>query len=489
MNGALPISVKVRKKYKIGICYMMKFKTELYPYQQAAVDKLSRLRVMALYMEMGTGKTRTILEIIARKMDAGKMDAVVWLCPCSVINNLREEIIHQIGEIPEWLAIAGIQSVQGSDRLYVRLLEFVSKLRVFLVVDESNMVKNFFAKRTKRIIEIAKKCKYRAILNGTPVSRNEADMFAQWYILDERILGYKSYYSFAANHLEYREIRLPSGDRVKTDQIARVLNVDYLTEKIAPYSFQITKKETGVELPQKRYDYRYFDMYPSQQEEYEETKDAFLGCVDEFRSETIYKLFTALQHVTSGRRVISSPQKRMQTESMFSWETNPRIECLKNLLDEIGDEQAIIFAKYKSEIEEIESLLSSRGQSYREFTGRINQKQRQQNREDFKEGTQFLLANKMCGAYGLNLQFCRNVIFYSNDFDYATREQAEDRVYRLGQTRDVHIYDIICSGSIDKFIDINLSNKTSMVASFKEWLEKQKNVDDTAIKEKYSKAS
>lgn len=453
----------------------MVFTTELFDYQQAAVDKLSRLRVMALYMEMGTGKTRTMLEIIDRKIEKGKADMVLWLCPCSVIHNLREEIRFQCGEVPDCIRIAGIQSVQGSDRLYLELLELVGSKRVFLVVDESNMVKNFFAKRTRRITEISRKCPYRAILNGTPVSRNEADMFAQWYILDERILGYKSYYSFAANHLEYKTVRLPGGDRIKTDQVARVLNVDYLTEKIAPYSYQIRKKETGIELPPKRYYYRGFGLLEKQEEEYEWTKAEYLEKVDEFRSETIYKLFTALQHVTSGRRVLTGPTKRMKTADMYSWDENPRIKRLAEVLDEIGDEQAIIFAKYQSEIDEIGKLLESRGLSFREFTGRVNRKQRERNRDDFRNGVRFLLANKMCGAYGLNLQFCRNVIFYSNDFDYATREQAEDRVHRIGQTREVHIYDIYAIGTIDDFIDENLRNKTSMVASFKRWIDEQKN--------------
>lgn len=451
--------------------------TELYPYQQEAVAKLSKLRVMALYMEMGTGKTRTMLEIIQQKINKGKVDAVLWLCPCSVIHNLKEEIRYQCGEIPAYIKVTGIQSVQGSDRIYMQLLEYASSRRVFLVVDESNLVKNFFAKRTKRIIEISRKCPYRAILNGTPVSKNEADMFAQWYILDERILGYKSYYSFAANHIEFRTIRLPDGREIQTDEISRVLNVDYLTEKIAPYSYQILKKDINITLPEKIYKNRHFYLTEQQQEEYENTRMAFLENVDEFRPETIYKLFTALQHVSSGRRVTSDPYSHMTTENMFRWDENPRIQCLDGILDEIGDEQAIIFAKYKSEIEEIESLIESRNLTYREFTGRVNRRRRDENRDAFKEGVQFLIANKMCGAYGLNLQFCHNVIFYSNDFDYATREQAEDRVHRIGQTHNVTIYDICAYNTIDSFIDDNLNRKMSLVSAFKRWISEQQNKD------------
>ena len=241
----------------------MLLKTRLYEYQSKAVDKLSKLKVGALYMEQGTGKTRTALEIIKNKMIKGKVEVVLWLCPCSVKNNLKEDIIKHTGQKPSEnnIIIKGIESLSSSDRLYLQLLELVKIYKVYLIVDESNLVKNKLAIRTERIIEISSFCKYKMILNGTPISKNEADLFAQWYILDWRILGYKSFYSFAANHLEYKKVRLPSGREIMTDQIIRVLNVDYLTEKIAPYMYQIKKDEVLKELKPKQYHMRFLFGY------------------------------------------------------------------------------------------------------------------------------------------------------------------------------------------------------------------------------------
>lgn len=447
----------------------MILKTKLYEYQSKAVDKISKLKVGALYMEQGTGKTRTALEIIKNKMDKGKIEVVLWLCPCSVKNNLKEDIIKHTGELPTEnnIIIRGIESLSSSDRLYLQLLELVKIYKVYFIVDESNLVKNKLAIRTERIIEISSFCKYKMILNGTPISKNEADLFAQWYILDWRILGYKSFYSFAANHLEYKKVRLPSGREITTDQIIRVLNVDYLTEKIAPYTYQIKKDEVLKELKPKEYHMRYFCLDDLQEEEYYETKELFLFNVVDWRSETIFKLFSALQHITSGKRVLSAPEKRMRTEKMYTWENNPRIQCLKRVIEEIGNDKCIIFAKYQDEINDIALLLQSENKSYIEFTGKISQKKRQENREKFKNNVQFMLANKQCGAYGLNLQFCHNIIFYSNDFDLATRLQAEDRVHRIGQEKTVHIYDICCKYTIDVFIANCLQNKSNLLDSFK----------------------
>lgn len=447
----------------------MLLKTRLYEYQSKAVDKLSKLKVGALYMEQGTGKTRTALEIIKNKMSKGKVEVVLWLCPCSVKNNLKEDIVKHTGELPTEnnIIIRGIESLSSSDRLYLQLLELVKIYKVYLIVDESNLVKNKLAIRTERIIEISSFCKYKMILNGTPISKNEADLFAQWYILDWRILGYKSFYSFAANHLEYKTVKLPSGREITTDQIIRVLNVDYLTEKIAPYMYQIKKDEVLKELKPKQYHMRYFFLDDLQEEEYYETKELFLFNVVDWRSETIFKLFSALQHITSGKKVLSAPEKRMRTEKMYTWENNPRIQCLKRTLEDIGEDKCIIFAKYQDEINDIALLLQSENKSYIEFTGKISQKKRQENREKFKNHVQFMLANKQCGAYGLNLQFCHNIIFYSNDFDLATRLQAEDRVHRIGQDKIVNIYDICCKYTIDVFIANCLQNKTNLLDSFK----------------------
>lgn len=447
-------------------------RTDLLPYQEEAVRKLIKIKVGALYMEQGTGKTRTALSLIEPRMESQKTDAVLWLCPCSVKKNLREDIMYHCGEMPDNFVIRGIESLSSSDRLYLQLLQLVKTHKVFLIVDESNLVKNKMAIRTNRIIELAKHCKYKLILNGTPISKNEADLFAQWYILDWRILGYQSYYSFAANHLEYWTVKLPNGTEiVDKGRIKRVLNVDYLTQKIAPYTYQI-KKEECLKLPEKKYSTIPFMMTQEQAEIYGVAKDNYLLNVDEMKAETIYKYFSALQHVTSGRNVSGDPTKRMTTSPLFeNPKDNPRI---KALLEELtgNTDKCIIFCKYQSEVNDLLNLIPDAI----EFTGHLSQKQRQENRERFRKDAQYLIANKVCGAYGLNLQFCHKVIFYNNDFDLATRLQAEDRVHRIGQTYPVEIVDICAIGTIDTFIKDCLLRKDNLAETFKKEVERAKKI-------------
>lgn len=449
----------------------MELLTSLLPHQEAAVEKLKSLRVGALFMEQGTGKTRTALSLIKPRLDSGKVGVALWLCPCSVKRNLREDIVRHCGEVPDEIIIRGIESLSSSDRLYLQLLKLVDTHKTFLIVDESTLTKNTDAIRTERIVSLSKKCPYRLILNGTPISRNEADLFAQFYILDWRILGYQSYYSFAANHLEYREIRLPNGRTyVDRGRIDRVLNVDYLTEKIAPYTYQV-KKADCLQLPEKAYYQRWFNMSEEQDALYDKVEQEYLEDVDEMRAETIYKLFSACQHVASGRAVLSHPQERMATAPIFAKaEDNPRIKTLMSLLeDTIKGEKAIIFCKYQDEVDSILSVLPGAV----EFTGRATQRERQKNMALFHGPCNLLVTNKSCGAFGLNMQFCRNIIFYNNDFNLATRLQAEDRVHRLGQTQEVRVYDITCLGTIDQFILDCLRRKENLAESFKKLMEEE----------------
>lgn len=440
--------------------------TELYEHQRRAVEKLSKIKVGALYMEMGTGKTRTALELIARRYNAGKVNHILWLCPCSVRTTIRREIEKHVVGDTSMFTICGIETLSSSIKTNVQLLELVQNKNVFLVVDESNLVKNHRAKRTRNIMRLAEHCKYKLILNGTPVSRNEADLFAQWQILDWRILGYRSFWSFAQNHVVW-------DDNVR-GKIRDIKNVDYLTRRIAPYTYQV-KKEECLDLPKKIYRTYYFDMTNEQASLYAYVADKLLFEIDEFKPYTIYRLFSGLQAVTSGFAVdVSGPHLKIKP-FFDSPKENPRVDMLLTVLAKL-DGKVMIFCKYTKEIEDITELLN---REYGEgaavpFYGELNTKQRQKSLDVFANGAQFLIANKTTAGYGLNLQFCRNVVFYNNDWDFATRSQAEDRVHRIGQTDDVYIIDICAANTLDERILKCLWRKENMVDSFKNFIMRYK---------------
>lgn len=442
--------------------------TQLFPWQTRAVEKLLPLRVGALYMEQGTGKTRTALEIISRR--SGRVDRILWLCPCSIIGSIRQDISRHCVWDKSRLRIHGIESLSSSIRLYDELDDYISGGDTMLVVDESNLVKNHQAIRTQNVSRLAAKCKYRLILNGTPISRNMGDLYAQWALLDWRILGYRSFWAFAANHLEF--------DPERPGRVVRAHHVDYIARKLAPYAYMVRRSDC-MDLPAKRYHTVSCYLEDAQCKHYFRIADQMLLQLDDLQPSTIYRMFSALQAIISGKWV-QDDGKHFTTQPMFQDpHDNPRITALLDLLEQIGDQKTIIFCKFSDEITAITSLLGSRALR---FDGTIPQRKRQEVIDRFKADAQYLVANKTCAGYGLNLQFCTQVVYYSNDWDLATRLQSEDRVYRLGQTQPVDIYDICAAGTLDVAISNSLQRKESLMFSLIGHLSDQQDAKDIITK-------
>lgn len=446
-------------------------------HQQTAVSKLSRVKVGALYMDMGTGKTRTALELAVKRLNAGKVDCILWCCPVSVRQTIADEVDKHVAgatwEIVQPKAIrdshahvyiAGIEGLSSSISLNARLMELVESRRCFLVCDESSLIKNHMANRTLALWRLAERCQYKLILNGTPLSNNEQDLYSQWYFLDPRILGYNSYYSFAANHLEF--------DPDYPQRVVAAHDVELLTRKIQPYTYQVRKRDC-LDLPPKSYSWRYCDMTLRQRAIYEDAKDKILMDIDPdgWETHTIYRLFTALQKVVSGIQLDRTP--------IFSAPSdNPRVRALIETIEDLpADAKCIVWCKYTHEIDTVRQMLEPYGGVATIFGG-VAPKIRDKELNRFREDARFLVANKRVGAFGLNLQHCSYAIYYSNDFSWETRTQSEDRIHRAGQVSNCHIIDIVCSESIDMRIQRCLARKEQLVNVFRKEIDRTKDKTD-----------
>ena len=452
------------------------------PQQQAATDKLLPTRIGALFMEMGTGKTRTAIEMISRRRD--KISKVVWFCPVSLKETIRHEIFKHTDTAPEqvhvfnqktsertvpaafWYVV-GIESMSASKRVIFTVNQLIDD-STMVIVDESSYIKGHRSARTDWITRVAERARYRLILTGTPISQGVVDLFAQMRFLSPEILGYKSFYSFAANHLEYSE-KYPG-------LIVRSHNTAYLAAKIKPYVYQVTKAEC-LDLPDKLHESRYFRMTDEQRYAYERAKDQILDEMadDKFDSFTIFRLFTALQQIVCGFWNEIELKTRRETFHRFE---HRRIETLLEVVAEIPEtEKVIIWAKYQHDIEQISAALQA---AYGPdccalFYGAINEKNRAGEVARFRTGARFFLATQSCGGHGLTLNEAHYVIFYNNNFKYSERLQAEDRNHRIGQAHPVTYIDITCCDSIDERIEQALASKGSTVEAFKKEIERVKN--------------
>lgn len=442
--------------------------TELMAHQREAVKKLLPSRVGGLFMDMGTGKTRTAIELA--KCRAHKIDKVVWFAPVSLKLTVAQEIRKHTNctdiyvfddktsqrNLPEarWYVV-GIESMSSSNRVVAAVNNLITE-NTMVVLDESSYIKGHRAKRTERLTFICSRARYRLILTGTPLSQGVVDLYAQMRFLSPKILGYDSFYSFAANHLEYSD-RFPG-------LIVAAHNTEWLAAKINPYVYQVRKQDC-VDLPPKFYSRRWFWMTPEQQEWYEYLKNKFLMDLDpdDWDSYKLFQLFSALQQVVCG----FYREHSWQGGILHEFE-HDRLEVLQETVSEVAaDEQAIIWAKYIYDVEKIAETLQKLEKTYVVYTGEQSEKERDQAVVRFQAGdAQFFVATPSSGGHGLTLNEASTVIFYNNSFKYSERIQAEDRCHRIGQDKKVHYIDIVCADTIDERIMSAINSKEDTLHSF-----------------------
>jgi len=399
--------------------------------QQAAIDKLSQLKVGALFMEMGTGKTKTALELIASK--AHKIDYILWLCPCAIKHEIAAEKDKWHPELE--LDVVGVESIGQSDRIYLETRAKMEGKRCFVIVDESLKIKNIKAKRTRRNIDLGKLAEYKLILNGTPLSKNIMDLWTQMEFLSPKILG-MTYYQFKDCYTEYYEKGKFKG------RITGQANVEHLVSKIKPYIFDA---ELDI-APAKHYRDRGYVMSYGEEMEYESIKQEIIEEWENSPEDDIdfYKLIGRLQ--------------RHYTKAV------DKTEELNRIIEEI-DDKAVVFVKY----------LDSIPSGALKITGDMSTEKRAKAIEEFKtfENEKILYITYGCGSFGLNLQFCHHVIFAEHLFDYAQRIQAEARVYRIGQDHDVTYWSLWCDCGLEKLIERNLWKKEGLLDEVKAEIEKE----------------
>lgn len=362
-------------------------------------------------MEPGTGKTRAALEL-ARSVEG--CDYYLWLTPFQTKKNLKEEI-------EKWseskIDIVGIESLSNSDRLYLELISLLKKaINPFIIVDESLKIKNWDAKRTRRIVELGTLAKYKLILNGTPLSRNLLDLWAQMEFLSPKILQCNMT-EYKNTFCEYVRITKKTGNRSLVKEfITGYHNVDVLYELIEPYVFEadldLKPKKVNINLP--------YRLTAEEMREHDEIKKKYLDDERmEMRNNNIFlEITTLLQHNYS-----CSPEK---------------FEVVNKLLKENDRKKVLIYARYIDTQEELK----------RKFPD-------------------VMVLSWQKHAFGLNLQQYNRIIFFDKVWDYALRDQAEHRVYRVGQEDDCLFYDLTGNVGLEDLMNNNIARKGDLLKYFK----------------------
>ena len=386
--------------------------------QHEAFNKFSKLKVGALFMKQGTGKTRVAIELI----HSTDCDFVLFLCPFSTKSNLLAEI--EKWKLDRPFEIVGYETISSSDRKYLDLLSLCKEYKkIFVVADESVFIKNDSSKRYDRILKLRDLSEYRLILNGTPITKDEWDIYNQMEFLSPKIFDMHrhEFLNTFFKKISFKKRGMPAREFYKLSEV----NIDYLHSLIEPYIFEADFSFEG-EVYEKSMQ---IDASNDAEELYQERKESLLHSLE--IGQSVVEQFTNL------------------AVACFS-DKERHLEIAKHLPGQI-----IVFCTLLEEVRNIASQIDCYV-----ITGET--KNRDGIIEQFKNDNKPLLMTFGTGAFGLNLQFCNRIAFASLTFDYAKVDQAISRIKRLGQERDIEYLYFTSNLGIYDMIRENIMKKQSL---------------------------
>ena len=477
-----------------------KFKTKPYEHQLKALEKSWASDTYALFMEMGTGKSKVLVDNIAMLYDRGAIKGALIVAPKGVYKNwdqiefpvhLPDHVEHtkvlweptitkkkqaeldtlfdDKGDLKILIMnVEAFSTTKGLDFARSFLNIFVG--RALIGIDESTTIKNPTAKRTKNILKLADLAKYRRILTGSPVTKSPLDLFSQCEFLDPYHLGHASYYSFRARYANM--VKRNFGGR-QVQLVVSYRRLDELADILDKFSYRVLKEDC-LDLPEKVFTKRLVELTPEQDKAYKQMKQMALAMLDNGEVMTTVNVMTQLMRLHQ----ITCGHFKADDGTTTALKNN-RIDALMQLLEET-EGKVIIWANYREDIKNIvESLKKAYGEaSTVEYHGGVDATLRQDNIAQFQEKnspTRYFVGNAQTGGYGITLTAANTVVYYSNSYDLEKRLQSEDRAHRIGQTGSVTYVDLIAEKTIDERIvkalrsKINIANEI-MGEDIKDWI-------------------
>ena len=461
-----------------------KFKTKPYAHQLKALEMSWNKEVFAYFMEMGTGKSKVLLDNVAMLFDKGKINSVLIVAPKGVYKNWYDSEIpehlpkHIDRNVVLWKSLITKEQKSKLDSLFelnftklqifimnVEALstrkgldfahQFLNVKKALFAIDESTTIKNPQAKRTKNIVQLSKLGKYRRILTGSPVTKSPLDLYTQCAFLDPYLLDFTSYYAFRNRYAEMRTANF-GGRSVQV--VTSYKNLSELSETLKPFSYRVLKEDC-LDLPPKTYMKRIIQLTPEQKRIYQEMKSTALAMLNG-------KMVTTMNVITQLMRLqqITCGHFKADDDSIQNIKNN-RITELMDVLEEV-EGKAIIWAHWRHDIDTIvESIEKQYPGSVVTYYGDTTTDERQKaikKIQDPKSKVRFLVGTPQTGGYGITLTGASTMIYYSNGYDLEKRQQSEARIDRIGQKKPMTYIDILAEDTIDEKIVKSLRKKVNI---------------------------
>jgi SNF2 family DNA or RNA helicase len=462
-----------------------KFKTKPYEHQLKALKKSYNKELFAYFMEMGTGKSKVLIDNVSMLYDKGKINGFLLVAPKGVYKNWFDSEIptHMVDHVDKkmvlWQANITKSQQQKLDTLFEpgedlhilimnvdafstsKGVEFAAKFlrchRTMMAIDESTTIKNPDAKRSKHICSLGRYAKYKRILTGSPVTKSPLDLYKQCEFLGEGLLDFTSYYAFRTRYAILKTMNFGSHS-------AKVpvgyKNLQELSDKIALFSDRVLKEDC-LDLPDYTYQKRIIQLSKEQQKIYDQMKNVALAQMDGklMTTSTALVQLMRLQQITCGHFKADDGTLKIIK--------NERVNALMDILEEV-EGKAIIWAHWRHDIDSIvkavEKEYPGSVMTYYGSTSTEDRAKAIKAIQDPKSKVRFLVGTPQTGGYGITLTEANVMIYYSNGYDLEKRTQSEARINRIGQKRKMTYIDIICEKTVDERIVKALRKKINIAS-------------------------
>lgn len=398
--------------------------------------------------DMGLGKTAQALTMLLHYKNENKGLKALVVCPTTLIYNWENEIkkftpdlsftIHhgtmrerRIEALSEHNIIITTYGTLRSDIQMLMKANFD-----YVVLDESQAIKNPFSKVTKAACLL--NSKHRICMSGTPLQNNTFDLYAQMNFLNPGLLGSVEFFR--------NEFSTP------IDKLGESEQKEHLRKILYPFILRRTKEQVAKDLPEKTETILFCEMEAVQRSIYESYRQAYrskiLGTIDHQgvgRSQ-----FTILQGLMKLRQICDSPSI-LNEEENYPEESIKLKELSRELTENIGQHKVLVFSQFLGMLALIRKQLEKDGIEYEYFDGSTVAADREKAIQNFQtnENCRVFLISLKAGGVGLNLTAADYVYIVDPWWNPAVEQQAIDRTHRIGQTKNIFAYRMICKDTIE----------------------------------------
>lgn len=440
-------------------------------HQEEAFQLLRPLSGSALFMEMGTGKSRVALDLLREwnitlgLVTCPKAVVDVWPHECEKHHPSYWTVIPIDGRTPIKKLDQckhGVFLARNGGHKVLLVINYESAWRdpvgkflqtcglQALVLDEMHRIKAPGGKASRYFMTVAKTIRRRLGLTGTPLPHSPLDIYAQYRTIAPNIFGY----SFVGFRSRYAVMRpLGAGNTVVVQSF---VNLEELHEKMYKIAFRVQSKDV-LDLPPFMDEVRKFDLSPKARRIYDDLEEelvAEIGPGEIISTPNILTKLLRLQQIACGWITADYSEKAMNIDT-------GKADLIADIIEDIGkDEPFIVFCRFTKDIQSVRKVCDDQKITVAEISG--------QHKEiaAFHSGAaRAIVCQITSGGLGIDLTRARYCFYYSTGHSLGDYMQSRARPHRPGQTRPVTYYHLIARNTVDEDIYAGLQRKGDLVTT------------------------